>query len=174
MKNIKQALAEAAKPMPYIGSLSEHPFALLIMAYLESIGVGEESKREVSGEIVWSTTLEPGLSVAYRLYKDRNQEVFLHFEVAIGYLPEASEDLIAATLLQEQYNHHFPLFYAITEERLLVILFRTYCDGITAAHALLRIHTIITLGAHSREVFVKPEFGLQPLPSSWFKKAQVA
>lgn len=165
---------EAKRPVPYIGQLVSHPFSEIIKGYLSSIDIdADQIVRENQNEIVWSFCTQ-GVSIAYRLYKDLNKEVFLHLECAWSFIPEGQEDLIATTLLQEHYHHHFPFWLALNSDNLVVALFRSYASGITESHFLLRLDTIIKLGVHCREVFLEAKLGLQPLPKSWFDKKGAA
>lgn len=165
---------EAAKPVPYIGSLVSHPFAEIVKDYLGSRNIdANQIIRQAKNEVVWSFCIN-GVSVAYRLYKDTHHEVFLHMECAFGFVAKGCEDMLATTLIQEHYHHHYPFWHALNEDRLAVVLFRSYVGGITESHFLLRLDTIIKLGMHCREVYLSAGLGLQPLPKSWFVIKKVA
>lgn len=167
-------IEEASKPVPYIGHITAHPFAIIIENYLKSIDIDpSQVKREVNEEVIWNFYVK-GVSIAYRLYKDQNKELFLHVECAFGFVPEGCEDMIATTLLQEHYHHHYPFWHALNEDRLAVIMFRSYCDGITESHFLLRLDTIIKMGLHCKDVFVKAGMGVKALPTGWFEKENAA
>jgi hypothetical protein len=165
-------LAAAKSAIPFNGHPIEHPFARSIESYLDSIGkVPNSICRSNDQEAVWSFCTAPGLSLAYRLYKTQAMEVFLHLECAFGFCPEGGEDLVAAMLLREQHSHHFPILFALTEDRLLVAICRSYCAGVTEQHLLLRLDSMITFGVSCRERYVRAELGVHSLPQSWFKAA---
>lgn len=165
-------IEDAAKPVPYTGQLTSHPFAGIVRDYLRTINIeSDEIQRQTPNEIVWSYCAN-GVSAAYRLYKDDSQEVFAHVECAYGFLPKGCEDLIALKLLQENYYHYYPFWHAINEDGLAVLQFRCYVAGITESHFLLRLDTIVKQGIECRKVFLNSNYGLQPLPKSWFNKLE--
>ena len=171
----KLSIADAKKVNPFQGEPKEHPFAAIVEDFLRSMGiVPEDVRRGVPGETVWSFLTGSGLSIAFRLYKTPPGEVFFHLECAFGRVPEGGEDLISEALLRQQYSHYFPLWFSLGENNLAVLLCRSFCDGITPEHFLLRLDSMLIYGAQMKEHFGKSEYGLQPLPRNWFKGNKAA
>jgi hypothetical protein len=141
--------------------LREHPFVDIIDKFLIQHGITLKPVKEANS-IYWSFFCNPGLSVWFSLYVDEADEVFVHLDVSFGRIK--SRDSGAALLfMQKNFDHHYPLWFAIDDSGCISLKFRCYSDGVSAEHLLIRLQTIMILGRRSATEFVISKNILFPL-----------
>ncbi|MGE4233195.1 MAG: hypothetical protein AB7F43_07695 [Bacteriovoracia bacterium] len=160
---LKDPYDDVSKTVAFIPAVTQHSFTQRIEEFLRywKIPVADHKKIE-EDSVLYQFIAKPGFSVLFQIYKDERHEVFFRLEVGLASIQPQLINEIAKYLLQKNYEHHFPFWFSITTDNVLILECRSYCDGFTENGFTLRLNTIVDFSSSTFHE-LKERFGILPL-----------
>ena len=157
---------EAAKSIPYLGDLLQHPLIPIVEDFMAECEIPSLEYRTVEVDsIQYLFIVKPGFSQYIQVYRVPGGEVYVRLEIGICNLPKGQEDKVCDFLLKRNYELFCPFRYSLAEQDQVVVQYRCYNLGQTESGFVLRLNSIVSFAFRLYEE-LQAKFGATPLISS--------
>jgi hypothetical protein len=154
----------------YLGEMEDHPFAEVISDWFKERGLPETPTVTNPSFAGWSFyDAEERLGYHFGVHRDYRSQIYVSATIIFALLPLNQPNDAATKLLRENIGLVAPAKYAVLLLDGCAITFECHAQLVDTKQLTYRLKFLFDLARHSRDEFTKEQFGLTPLPDSWFK-----